>query len=107
MVNIVNLHTVDVQKWLKDPKNVYIGRETRHTSESRWKNPHIIDHSDPDSRNKVIRQYEEDLSENSSLRDSAHDLKDKILGCWCAPLRCHGEILHRMAGNNPVYQPAT
>ena len=22
-----------------------------------------------------------------------HELKDKVLGCWCKPLSCHGDIL--------------
>ena len=102
LVNIVNLYTVDLQKWLKDPKNIYIGRQTRFVAESKWKNPHIMD--DPSSRDKVIKQFEEYFMENSALRDSVGELKGKVLGCWCSPQRCHGEFLHRMAGNKPVYQ---
>ena len=25
------------------------------------------------------------------------ELKGKRLICWCAPLRCHGDVLHRLA----------
>ena len=27
------------------------------------------------------------------------DLEDKILGCYCKPLRCHGDIYVKMIGN--------
>jgi hypothetical protein len=25
------------------------------------------------------------------------ELKDKILGCWCKPLACHGDVLAEIA----------
>jgi hypothetical protein len=27
-------------------------------------------------------------------------LKDQVLGCWCKPLSCHGDILASRADNN-------
>lgn len=100
--NIVNLHLVDPQKWLKVPGNVYIGRKTRHVSASKWGNPYIID--EINNRTKVINLFEDYLLGNTELLDTVNELQGKILGCWCAPLPCHGEILHRLAGNRPVYQ---
>jgi hypothetical protein len=31
------------------------------------------------------------------IREHVHELRDKTLGCWCAPLACHCSILARMA----------
>ena len=52
----------------------------------------------------MIDLFEGHLLRTKELRDSVGDLKDKVLGCWCAPDPCHGEVLHRLAGNEPVYQ---
>ena len=31
------------------------------------------------------------------ILDHLHELKGKRLGCWCAPLLCHGEVLLELA----------
>ena len=36
--------------------------------------------------------------------NSISELKGKVLGCWCAPKLCHAQILHKLAGNDPIYQ---
>ena len=30
---------------------------------------------------------------NKEFRESILGLKDKVLGCWCAPERCHGDVI--------------
>ena len=104
-VNIVNLYTVDdIGEWLKEPVNVYIGRQqqTRCISASKWGNPYMIGDSGH-NRADVIALYEKYLAVNAELLNSVGELRDKVLGCWCSPQACHGEILHRLAGNHPVY----
>lgn len=27
------------------------------------------------------------------FRDKVLELKDKVLGCWCKPLSCHGDVI--------------
>ena len=103
-VNIINLHTVDIPKWLMKPGNVYIGRKTKYTPASKWGNPTKV--SDVKSHAKAVCMFEEYLCDNAVLLNSVYELKDKVLGCWCSPKPCHGEILHRYAGNNPVHQMA-
>ena len=99
------MYTVDARKWSKEPGNVYIGRKTRCMPASKWGNPYIIDSENPiTSRIKVVKLFEKYLATNKELRDCISELKDKKLGCWCAPELCHGEILHRLAGNRPIYQ---
>jgi len=64
----------------------YIGRP------SKWGNPFVIG---PDgTREQVIQKYEEYLF-TSGLINDIHELKGKILGCWCRPYRCHGDVLVR------------
>ncbi len=64
--------------------DVYIGRP------SKWGNPFIIG---PDgTREEVIMKFEQYLLNSELLKDIG-ELDDKILGCWCRPYRCHGDIL--------------
>ena len=103
--NIINLHTVnDLQKWLEEPNNIYIGRAKELLVVcSKWYNPYKI--GPGFSRTKVIILFEEYILEHEELLDSVRrELAGKTLGCWCAPKPCHGEFLHRLAGNCPVYQ---
>ncbi len=69
----------------KERYDIYIGRG------SKWGNPFIMG-KDGD-REEVIRKYEIYLLDNKDLMNSLHELKDKVLGCWCKPKACHGDIL--------------
>ena len=48
-------------------------------------------------RQEVIHLIAKEYLANSGLLDQIHELKDKILGCWCKPLPCHGDILAELA----------
>ena len=100
-VNIINLHSVDIREWLKDPANLYIGRETDQIAASEWGNPYRI--NKVHNRDQVIALYGRYITKNTKLLDSVGDLRGKVLGCWCSPQSCHAEVLHRLAGNDPVY----
>ena len=102
--NIINLRTVNIKQWLKGPNNVYIGRKREDIPASKWGNPHKVRRNCRNSRTKAITLYEQHLRRNKALTKAALQLKDKNLGCWCAPKRCHGEVLHKIAGNLPIYQ---
>lgn len=69
--------------------DVYIGRP------SKWGNPFVI--GKHGSREEVIEKYKNWLLNNKILMLSLPQLKDKILGCWCAPLACHGDVLLELA----------
>jgi hypothetical protein len=77
--------------------DVYIGRAMCmggwQLSTSPWHNPFKIDNANPDSRNQVITQYEEYLRNNQELQAKLVDLSGKVLGCWCKPDACHGDII--------------
>ena len=104
--NIINLYTVvDIDKWLEGENNIYIGRSTREVpAGSKWGNPHLL--KPWNNRKEVVQLYEEYLKQTEDLLESVVHLKGKVLGCWCSPFRCHAEVLHKYAGNIPIYQSA-
>ena len=82
----------------KELYDVYIGRP------SKWGNcfthhKHLSEYYVlVDSREEAIIKYEEWLLSQPELVAMAkEELKGKVLGCWCSPLPCHGEILARIA----------
>lgn len=82
----------------KDNYDVYIGRP------SKWGNgfTHLTHLGGPtvivDTREDAVARYEEWIRGQPELMEAAkQELKGKILGCWCAPLLCHGEVLAKIA----------
>ena len=67
------------------PYDVYIGRP------SKWGNPFSNG-----TREENIAKYKKWLRTDGPI-DDIHELKGKILGCWCAPKACHGDVLARLA----------
>lgn len=65
--------------------DVYIGRPTK------WGNPFVIGRDG--TREEVIQKYRKWLNKQPRLLASLHELEGKVLGCHCAPLPCHGEVL--------------
>ena len=68
--------------------DVYIGRP------GKWGNPYKI--GKDGSREEVIVKYEDYLVHSSLLLD-IDELTNKVLGCWCKPLPCHGDVLLKLA----------
>ncbi len=71
--------------------DVYIGRS------SAYGNPFVIGlHG---TRNEVLEKYSNYLMKRPELVEKAkRELKGKRLGCHCAPLACHGDILKELIG---------
>ena len=83
MLRVVNLK--------KDQYDIYIGRG------SKWGNPFKIG---PDgNRKEVIKKYREWIVTQLELMKSLPELKDKVLGCFCHPLLCHGDVLVELVEN--------
>ena len=78
----------------KESYDVYIGRP------SKWGNP-FSHHNDTkadfvvSTRKEAVQKYEEYLRA-SPLMNDIHELDGKILGCWCKPGSCHGDVLVRL-----------
>jgi len=74
----------------RDKFDVYIGRT------SKWGNPFILTKNT--TRAIVLEQYKRWIMSQDSLRAQIKtELKDKVLGCWCAPKQCHGDVLAEIA----------
>jgi len=73
----------------RQPYDVYIGRP------SRWGNPFEI--GKDGTREEVIEKYRAWIVEQPELMAALPELRGKVLGCWCAPKSCHGDILVELA----------
>jgi len=84
----------------KSEFDVYIGRP------SKWGNP--FSHKDATlaqfkvaTREEAIARYTEWLlGQNYLLEVLKTELRGKVLGCWCSPQACHGEILAALANED-------
>ena len=79
-----------------DKYDVYIGRP------SIWGNPfsHLresLADTKVNTRRESIEKYREWIKTQPELLYRIPELKGKVLGCWCAPLPCHGDVLAELA----------
>lgn len=75
----------------KEAYDVYIGRP------SKWGNPFVI--GKDGNREECIQKYKVwFLARKLAARpEDLHELKGRVLGCWCSPKACHGDFLAEMA----------
>jgi hypothetical protein len=81
----------------KEPYDAYIGRG------SIFGNPYII--GKDGSRNEVISRYEDwfrFMLQDKRFFDAVCALKGKRLGCFCAPEKCHGDIIASWLDKNII-----
>lgn len=82
--------------------DVYVGRGRcpRAGHEGSWGNPFSVAAHGLDA----MRLYLDHLAKRSSLYHEAirEQLAGKVLGCWCAPRLCHGDVLARLADGEPL-----
>lgn len=76
----------------KSKFDVYIGRVMPEFPEgSIWANPYKIG---PEcTREESFMQYDRYIRNNAYLMSRIMELDGKILGCWCHPKKCHGDII--------------
>ena len=81
----------------KEDYDVYIGRgrcpKTKKPGE--WGNPFVI--KNEAGREESIRKYREWIVKQDNLMAKIPSLKNKVLGCWCKPRACHGDVLAELA----------
>ncbi len=78
----------------KEPYDVYIGRG------SKWGCPYTIIKDRPtlakeivDTKEEALSKYKEYVLSSPELMESLDELEGKVLGCFCKPEKCHGDIL--------------
>jgi len=78
--------TMKVVHCKRQKYTVYIGRP------SIFGNPYTI--GKDGTREEVIEKYEQYARTNENLAIAIYKLKESdILGCWCSPEKCHGDII--------------
>jgi FMN phosphatase YigB (HAD superfamily) len=84
---------------------VYIGRENRRLGleQSIFANPYrLLAKHTREQRDAVIDRYARYLSESPHLLALLPALRGRVLGCWCYPERCHGDVLAEAANTSPA-----
>ena len=82
---------------MRDEFDVYIGRphskvpDDIQGSDGKWGNPFTI--GVDGTREEVIEKYREYLHSRDDLMADIEDLRGKVMGCWCKPKSCHGDVL--------------
>jgi hypothetical protein len=76
----------------KEKYDIYIGRP------SKWGNPFTV--GKDGSREEVIKKYRAWILTQPLLITEVKELKGKVLGCWCKPLPCHGDVLVELANRD-------
>lgn len=66
-------------------------------AQSKWANPFKVDKY---GREGCIEQYRQYILSNKELMQEVPGLKGKVLGCWCQPEGCHGDVLAELADKN-------
>jgi hypothetical protein len=106
MVQVVNI---------KDKKKgeVWVFNPIRIDRTTPWGNPFImgIDGGRDEVCDRYMKWLDEWVNDKSEIKykigsreysnkwvvEHLYELKGKDVACWCSPLRCHGEILIKMA----------
>jgi hypothetical protein len=99
-------HKVRVVHFKKEHFDIYIGR-LPNGKYNKWAYPKELRESflEGTPRKTIVDAYENYLINNEELMNSLHELKDKVLGCWCKDeggkgKSCHGDILVKWVKRN-------
>jgi hypothetical protein len=86
----------DFKQWIANKDNVYIGRNMSHyvpgAAGSIWGNPYPV--SDKAyTLEESLKKYTQYIESKPDLIEKLKELDGKVLGCWCKPKKCHGDVL--------------
>lgn len=84
----------------KAPYDVYVGRPSPWGNPFTFKAGTLAEFIVP--RAEVIPRYEAWVRAQPELVVKIKsELRGKVLGCWCAPRACHGDVLAKIANEEP------
>jgi hypothetical protein len=90
-MSVSKIVTTEVVNARKVSFDVWIGGMSRGSSI--WANPFsILEHG----RSGAFELYENHIRNSPELIEKLQWLKGKRLGCYCAPVYCHGHILQKL-----------
>ena len=84
----------------RERHHVYIGRNPKGMPPSKWGNRFVVGvHG---ARGECVALHERELRERArreydALIAELNKLRGLVLGCWCAPRACHGDVLVLLA----------
>lgn len=85
----------------KESYDVYIGRAGKGLS-GKWGNPFSNG-----ARDENIDLFRKWIVNQPHLVRDLPELKGKVLGCFCKPAACHGDVLAQLADLSPIYPIGT
>jgi len=115
-VDFIRPEYKNLEEWMRNSNNVYIGRsgvvfingERFPKTVSKWANPFTVKEHGRDKCLELYKEYIRKLIEKEGINEIMK-LKNKTLGCWCKPDKCHGdilvEILNELSGSAPPKTP--
>lgn len=99
----------DLSAWVRDPRHEYIGRNMVFyvgpgAAQSKWSNPFLVKKH---GRKKCLELYRswvvsgvnpltKKRRKGGPLFAELGELRGKVLGCWCKPEACHGDVLQEL-----------
>ena len=104
MSKVINIKNSELKKigydnlveWLENDEHIYIGRNMSFyvagAVGSKWQNPYSLKQYTIDDSLKL---YEKHIKDSGLINDIL-ELDGKILGCWCKPNKCHGDVLRKL-----------
>ncbi len=100
VINLKGRNQEEVYKAIAAGELSYIGDHQNQggwkLKRAKWYNPYKVDKPGKKrdgTRAEVIEKYRNHILNNQELLSALPELKGKMLGCWCKPLACHGDIL--------------
>ncbi len=98
MTSLINVKKTGISFWFSEPSFIYIGRANQYLNfkSSKWQNPFPM--KNEGQRIEVLTDFLEYMMHDSQvdLIDDLCELDGKTLGCYCAPKKCHGDVLIRL-----------
>ena len=94
------MNNTKVVNLIKDEFDVYIGRGSKfgnpytHIKNKNTKADYIVD-SRVDSINMYEKWLDNQIENGQITKHDIIELDGKILGCYCKPKSCHGDILSK------------
>ena len=102
----------NLKDWIDDSNNIYIGRggivfiktdtgkERYPKYSSKWHNPFKVGKGNGKfTREESLEKFEIYIREKIKSEPNKYnlnELKNKNLGCWCYPEKCHGNVLQKL-----------
>ncbi|MDE1766583.1 MAG: DUF4326 domain-containing protein [Thaumarchaeota archaeon] len=81
----------------KEPYTHYIGRPSLLGNPFTHVKYSSIVEKNCETREESINKFEDYAKMNRRILDAIYKLpEDAILGCWCKPLACHGDVIIKL-----------